>query len=108
LRFSTLSGHLIPFLIAAAIWYLVLSISAPWLPCTEKTPEYLFPAAFCLIFVYSGSQLPGCCSLKEKIMPVLFSPGQKVMSASGAESKSCLVSHKVQFIFTHSKKVITW
>jgi hypothetical protein len=58
LRFSTLSGYLISFLIAPAmIWYLVLSITAPCLPCTEKTLEYLFLAAFCLILVYSGSQI---------------------------------------------------
>ncbi len=58
LRFSTLSGYLISFMIAAAmIWYLVLSIYAPCLPCTEKTLEYLFLAGFCLILVYSGSQI---------------------------------------------------
>jgi len=60
LRFSILSGYLISFLIAAAmIWYLVLSIFAPCLPCTEKTLEYLFLAAFCLILIYSGNQIAG-------------------------------------------------
>jgi len=83
LRFSTLSGYLISFLIAAAmIWYLVLSISAPCLPCIENTLEYLFLAAFCLILVYSGSQNSlDAVPTKKKIMPVLFSPGEKVMSA---------------------------
>jgi hypothetical protein len=108
LRFSTLSGYLIPFLIGAAIWYLVLLISAPCLPCTEKTLEYLFLTAFCLILVYSGSQIAWMMFPERKNHALFVLSWRKRNVGSGAGSKSCSVSHKVQFIFTHSKKVVTW
>ncbi len=57
-RFWETMAYLLCIVVSTAmIWYLLLSIFAPCLPCTEKTLNYILLVPFFLILAYSGFRI---------------------------------------------------